>query len=217
MHRKIKALGLALVAAFALTAVMASAASAAPGFTSSSSGTTTIHGVQNGNHEFAADEGFGGIKCKTATFAGTSSGTYQATQTVKPTYSNCEDSFGRPVHIKTNTLTYVFKVTGTDSKKTPIGEVHVSGDIELEITTGGTPCIVVINETQNNNGITYHNNANGTVTTTTESTNVRSTTSGGFFSCGTSNGLHTEGTYTGETVLTGTSGGAGATISVDAH
>src|SRR3954453_13126535 len=93
MNRKIKALGLALMASLALTAVLASAASAAGTFTSSSTH-TILSGTQTTAHEFSAGSGFGKIKCSTATFAGTSSATSETHQTITPTYEGCTDSFG---------------------------------------------------------------------------------------------------------------------------
>jgi hypothetical protein len=215
MNRKLKALGLAFVAALALTAVMASAAMAEAGFTSSVSN-PTLHGEQEGSHEFtaSASSGFGGITCETATFTGTGSGTFSTSQTVTPTYSNCEDSFGRTVDVVTNSLHYIFTVTGTDAQGTPIGNVHVTGHIQLTVTTGGTHCTVTISAEQTQGGVTYHNIAgSGDVRVTTATSEVVSTTSGGFFACGISNGEHTDGEYTGTTTMEATSG----TISVDAH
>src|SRR3954451_12492538 len=107
MNRKIKALGLALVASFALTAVLASAASAAGTFTSSSTH-TILSGTQVGNHTFTAGSGFGAIHCTIATFSGTSAATSETDQTMKPTYEGCSDSFGRTVDIDNENLTYTF-------------------------------------------------------------------------------------------------------------
>jgi hypothetical protein len=215
MHRKLKALGLALVAALALTAVMASAASAQ--FTSNKEH-TIISGSQKEktNDVFTAGEGFGGITCENATFSGTGVTKNDADQTILPSYSTCKDSFGRTVDIdnsKTNPLTYTFTSDGKGG-----GSVHVSGEMTLTVTSGGSViCTVVIKNGQTNNGITY-TNLGGTkgVETTTHATNVISTTSGGFFNCGISNGEHTAGTYDGTSVVTGKdTSGAAAEISVD--
>jgi hypothetical protein len=218
MNTKFKALGLTFAAALALTAVMASAAMASNGFTSSAA-STELHGEQEGKHEFtaSASSGFGGITCTTVTFAGTGSGTFQTSQTIMPTYAGCEDSFGRTVDVATNSLHFVFTVTGIDKNETPIGIVHVTGHIELTVTTGGTHCKVTISAEQTQGGIIYHNlgGTNG-VRVTTATTEVISTTSGGFFACGISNGEHKDGEYTGTTLMKGTSGGEPIPISVDA-
>jgi hypothetical protein len=188
------------VAALALTAVMASTASAQ--FTSTNAH-TILSGTQNGNHVFTAGEGFGGIKCTTASFSGTASSTNAADQTITPTYSGCSDSFGRTVDIDNKSLTYTFTKTGT-SGGTSVGTVHVSGGMSLTVTSGGSVvCTVEITVPQTNNGITYHNVAGGTVETTTNATNVKSVTKGSFFSCGVSEGAHSEGTYVGNTKMSG--------------
>jgi hypothetical protein len=212
MNSKLKALGLALVAALALTAVMASTASAQ--FTSSSTH-TILSGSQEGSHEFTAGSGFGAIVCATATFSGTSSSTNESSQTITPTYGNCKDSFGRVVDIDSSSFSYQFTRTGT-SGGTPIGTVHVSGSMVLTVTSGSSVvCTVTIQSGQTNTGIIYHSSG-GTVTTTTNTADVKSTTAGGFFNCGISNGEHTNGTYTGATNMTGKdTSGAAATISVD--
>ncbi len=214
MNRKIKALGLALVAALALTAVMASTASAQ--FTSTSTH-TILSGTQEGSHVFTAGEGFGGITCTTATFSGTSASLNATSQVVTPTYSSCKDSFGRTVHIDNSGLTYTFTVTGHDGSGTPIGSVHVSGGMTLTVTNSSSVviCTVTIKTTQTDTGITYHNNGTG-VRTTTNALNVISTTKGSFLNCGVSEGEHKEGTYKGTTNLTGVdTAGKAVTISVD--
>jgi hypothetical protein len=213
MNSKLKAL--ALVAALALTAVMASAASAQ--FTSNKEH-TIISGSQKEktNDVFTTGEGFGGITCETVIFSGTGVTTNDKDQTILPIYSTCKDSFGRTVDIdnsKTNPLTYTFTSDGKGG-----GTVHVSGEMTLTVTSGGSViCTIVIKNGQTNNGITY-TNLGGTkgVEITTHASNVISTTSGGFFNCGVSNGEHTSGTYDGTAVVTGKdTSGAAAEISID--
>ena len=211
MNRKIKALGLALVAALALNAVMASTASAQ--FTSSS--THTIYsGVQEGNLLFTAGEGFGSMKCTTVTVAGTSSSTNAADLTITPTYAGCSDSFGRTVHVD-NTLTYTFTKTGT-SGGTPIGSIHISGSLTLTTTSSGSVvCTVHFIAPQTVNGITYHNSGSGLKLTVAIVT-LKSRTTGSFFSCGLAEGEHTEGTITGTMNWTGVeTAGKPVVISVD--
>jgi uncharacterized membrane protein len=212
---RIKTLGLALVAAMALTAVMASAASAQ--FTSNKEHTIITGSQKTGTNDvFSAGEGFGGITCENATFSGTAVTKNDPDQTIFPTYSSCKDSFGRIADIDNsavNPLKYTFTSTGGGN-----GIVHVSGEMTLTVTNGGSViCTVVIKNGQTNNGITF-TNLGGTkgVETTSHSTNVISTTSGGFFNCGVSNGEHKTGTYDGVSVVTGKdTTGANAEISVD--
>ncbi|HEX6152579.1 MAG TPA: hypothetical protein VFZ19_03565 [Solirubrobacterales bacterium] len=226
MNRKLKALGLALVAALALTAVMASTASAQ--YTSNKTH-TILSGSQKEktNDIFSAGEGFGGITCENATFSGTSTNTNEASQVIQPNYQNCKDSFGRTVDVDNgdaegkNKLTYTFTTTTLETEGGPthvVNTVHVSGLMTLTVTSGGSViCTVVIKSPQTNNGISY-TNLGGTsgVETTTHATNVISTTSGGFFNCGVSNGEHKKGTYDGTAVVTGkNTAGEAASISVD--
>jgi hypothetical protein len=206
MNRKLKTLSLTLVAALALTAVLASAASAQ--FTSSSHH-TILSGSQTTSHVFTAGSGFGGISCATASFSGTSASTADHIQAVSPTYSNCKDSFSRTVHITKNTLVYTFQsgVTAGETK----GNVDLHGEIVLTVTTGGTHCTITIKAQTNKNGINYKNlGGSSGVEVTTNTNNVHSSVTGGFFACGTSATTPTSGTYTGTTVMKGvdTSGNA---------
>jgi hypothetical protein len=209
MNRKIKALGLALVAALALTAVMASTAAA--NFTSSAAH-TTLHGVQQGEgHQFTAGEGIGAINCKTATFSGTATGTSVSTVTIKPTYENCKDSLGRVVHITKNTLEYHFLSTASK------GFVTMTGEIELTVTTSFGHCTILIqghrtvNGTtvpdQTINGITYAQSGNDLLVTT-HSNNITSIVEGSGFACGTTKTHQTNGTYIGSTLMKGNGGAA---------
>jgi hypothetical protein len=210
MHRSIKALGLALVATLALSAVMASAASAQ--FTSNKTHTLISGSQKTGTHDvFTAGSGFGGITCENGTVSGTAQNTSEATMVLVPSYSNCKDTFGRTVHTHTTEVrTWTF-----GSAK---GWFHFSGSKTHTITSGGaTVCTVVIKSPQTNTGVSY-TNLGGTsgIEMTTHSTNVKSTTSGGFFNCGVSNGEHTNGTYDSVWVITGKdTSGAAASISVD--
>jgi hypothetical protein len=208
---RIKTLGFALVAALALTAVMASAASAQ--FTSNKEHTILSGSQKTGTNDvFTAGSGFGGITCENATFSGTAQNKSETTQVITPNYSTCKDSFGRTVDLDNNGLTYTF--TSGAGK----GTVHVSGEMTLTVTSGGSVvCTVVIKAQEGNNGITY-TNLGGTsgVEVTSHSNNVKNTTSGGFFNCGISNGEHSSGTYDGVSVITGKdTSGAAAEISVD--
>jgi hypothetical protein len=164
------------------------------------------------NDVFTAGSGFGGITCENATFSGTAIGKSESTQAITPSYSTCKDSFGRTVDIDNKELTYSFTSGGFK------GEVAGSGEITLTVTSGGSViCTVVLNSGPPGNGITY-TNLGGTkgVEVTAHATNIVSTTSGGFFNCGISNGEHKAGTYDGVAVVTGKdTSSAAAEISVD--
>jgi hypothetical protein len=210
MNRKIKALGLALVAALALTAVMASTASAT--FTSSAA-STTLHGEQTTTHKFTAGTGIGAISCANATFSGSQTGTSATTVTIKPIYGpTCVDSLGRVVHVTTNTLEYHFLTPHTkhaNGKYT--GNVTLTGHIELVVTTGFGNCTIKINGHQTVNGIDYTISGNDILVTAT-SNNITSAIAGGGFACGTSATHSSTGTYEGSTLMKGNGGAAKLSI-----
>jgi len=212
MNRKFSLRGLILIASMALTAVMASTASAQ--FTSTSAH-TILSGAQSGSAVFTAGEGFGSIKCTTSTLSGTSSSTNAADVTLTPTISGCSDSFGRTVHVDNN-LTYTFTKTGT-SGGTPTGTAHLSGSYTLTTTNsvGVVVCTVHIVTPQAVQSSSYHNAAGG-VLTYTLNWRVKNTTTGSFFNCGVSEGEHTEGTYVGTFTISGVdTAGKAVTLAVD--
>ena len=196
MTRKIKALGLALVASLALSVVGVSAASAAE-FHSTSSHTLLSAG-QTTAHTFTVGSGFGAIKCATAEFKGTSAATTTKEQSVEPHYTNCTDSFGRVVDVNDNGAVYRFTNDNTVHVEVPGG-----AKIELKVTSGGSTVCTVTVASQTNSKVSYSTSGSG-VLVSSEVTNVSTTTSGGFFNCGVSDGAHTGGSYTGSSLTTGT-------------
>jgi len=127
MIRKIKALGLVLIAVFAMSAVVASAASATAGtLTTFPTSTVVATGEQIGEHVFTLTDhpvegGFANVKCKKAIFDGVGTNKDDdTTLTVTPTYSECK-AFGLNATIDHNGCNYVFH-TGTT---TGLGGWHV--------------------------------------------------------------------------------------------
>lgn len=207
MNRKLKALGLALVAAFAMSAFVASAQAAE--FHAGEAHTTSTAG-QTSTHVFTAGEGFGGVSCSKASFESTSTATTETFQTIKPAYSECKDSFGRTAHVTVNGCAYVFK-GGTSTTANVDVECPEGKTIVVEVKSGGsTICTVTIGAQTNTGIVDLHNVAGGDVAIESTAGSVDNTTSGGFFNCGISNGLHTEGTYTGTSVAAGTNTAGGA-------
>jgi hypothetical protein len=208
---RMKRLGLALVAALVLTALLVSPASAQ--FTSNREHTKLFGSQKTGTNDvFTAGSGFAGITCENALFAGTAASQSESAQVIFPEYENCHDSFGRTVDTFNSSLTYTF-TSGANK-----GTVHVSGGMTLTVTASlKSHCTVVIKSPQTDTGISY-TNLGGTsgVEVTTHVRNVVSTTSGGFFVCGISDGDHKEGTYDGTEIITGEdTNGAAAEIRVD--
>jgi hypothetical protein len=193
MIRKLKAMALALTTVLALSALMAAGAQAAKLI--SSSAHTALHGEQVGFAVFTVGEGFGGVSCTTVTGSGTASGFEIESLPGTGVASGCKDSFGRTVHVHQSEASYT--LTGE-------GVGHGSGSIILTTTSGGSTVCTTMLGAQTNTGGTYEN-LGGTkgITAEIKSTNVISTTSGGFFNCGIANGEHTGGTAEGTSVVTG--------------
>jgi hypothetical protein len=109
MRRKLKTLGLALVAAFAISAVVASAASA--NFTTATDNTTMT--LLGGNQVFKT-EGGAKAECTSALGYVTKVATVQTELTAVPEYSGCtftEGSITRLAKIDPMGCTYVFTAT----------------------------------------------------------------------------------------------------------
>jgi hypothetical protein len=160
MTRNLKALGLALIAALALSAVAASGASAEYKFTSGAGTTNTIvTGEQTTTHEFVT--GGQGFKCTVAKFEGTQATATTTTATITPTYENCTYGATRPIDITMNGCTYLFTGATNAEKhgivhiKCPAGKV-----IEAHITepAGTNKCTLTIAEQTATGGVTYTNN-----------------------------------------------------------
>lgn len=150
MIRKFKALGLVLVAAFALSAVIASAAQATNG-TLTTFPTTTVNssGGQIGEGVFTLTdhkigEGFATIRCKKATLTSTEANKDgDTTLRLHPVYSECP-AFGLNSTVNTTGCDYIFHFTTT----TGLGGWHFDTTIvcnagsAIKITTA--TCEVVI-------------------------------------------------------------------------
>lgn len=208
MNFKVKKLVWAPVIAVAMIVLTAPIAQAQ--FTSNK--THTIYsGSQEGSNAWSAGSGFASITCTTASFSGTVANTSENTLVTTPTYSGCKDSLGRIVDIDNAGLTFT-KTTGANK-----GQVHFGGTVTFTITAFGSVVCTVTLKAQTKNLITYHN-LGGTsgIRLTFNLSSILSTTFGGFFNCGISDGEHSGGTYTGTVVLTGKdTAGSAAEIKVD--
>jgi hypothetical protein len=144
MIRNLKALGLALVAVFAMSAFVASAASAAQGtLTTFPEGSTVIATAeQTGEHEFVLTdhkigEGFATTKCKKAAFTGTAGVKTGATSVnAHPVYTECI-AFGQPATITTTGCDYLLKVGEFAGGAAPVTTdlVCAAGSV-IKIVTG---------------------------------------------------------------------------------
>ncbi len=188
MKRNLKALGLSLVAVFAMSAMAAQAASAEPLFQSDEAH-TIINGSQNGTHVFEAGEG-NKVTCTTANFAGTSTEKSQASLTITPTYSGCSAFGFATTHVNMNGNDYLF--TSTD------GKVNLNGSVSLTPTVFGFSVCTVKVLPGTFETISYAN-ASGDVEVEAAATEISYEETSG--SCGIGSGE--DGTYTGNVTMAG--------------
>jgi len=207
--RNAKAFGLALVAAMALGAVAASAASATY---DSHSESTVLEGTQVGVNEFHT--GLGTVKCKTATFEGTQSGGKEVEEgvwttdsiTVHPEYTKCT-AFGLSATVNTEGCNYVFSEATTTGENKSHSEVHIECDPGKAIViTNFGGCTVTVPEQTPTEGLVDFENQN-VENTSERDVLVTSTVKGIHYtrggSCADEGVTHTDGEYTGEVTVKG--------------
>jgi len=151
MNRKLKALGLALFAAFAMSAIGAQAASADL-FTSADPDSTVLTSSADTEHVFSYSSGE--VKCKVTKFSGTQTGETATELTITPTYEECTFG-GEPAAVRTNHCDYKF-TTETDEGHAPVGvECENKGEhIEVEIIPWNH-CTLTIAPQTTGGGVTY--------------------------------------------------------------
>ncbi len=191
MIRKFKVLAFAL---FAMSAVAASASQAAEFH--SSVDETFLSGEQAETFKFTTGSGFGTITCTVASFTGRTTETATTELTITPVLAGCADVLGRKIDTTIHG-TYTFHSGGTVDL--------VGGSITLAVTNGleQVKCTIIIAEQEGINGISYSNSGATDIEVVANSSNIKTTTSGGLLNCGVSNGEHTSGTYTGTVVESG--------------
>jgi hypothetical protein len=207
MIRNAKILGLAIVAALALTAVMASAASAA-NFTAASY-PVKISGTQSESHKFTV--GGGTVTCTTATFAGEATAA-SATQTIVPSYSNCT-AFGFVGATVTG-----FSSTGCDYTFYAGGNVDLdcaSGDVQIDAGTCTVTLQAANNQNLSKNTYTNDKPTAGKVTVDTAVGGIHANVTSGF-GCPVAGGTYSNGTYTGTTVMEGKNS-KGVAVAIDVN
>jgi hypothetical protein len=186
MRRYLKILGLSAMAVLVIGVVTASAASAAPKFTSTGT-PTTIHGVQGTTNVFTINGGE--VECSTATFEGTMTGTEAASITVHPTYGGCL-AFGRSAEITTTGCNFVLSASGT-------AEIECEGTNKIIIHVPSGPCTVEVGpQMLGAASVSYTNtgtkgSTTSGVTVTANVTGITYTSTGGACGTGGSNGTYT--------------------------
>ena len=212
MIRNFKVLGLGLVAAFAMSAVLASAASAE--FSSGSTPVTlTTTNVQT--QKFQVKEGGTTVECTTLTLDNSTQTTSPSTTvTVEPTYGSCKELFGQKVTVDTNGCDYVFH--SNKSSTTGTTDVECPSSTGIQITVGSL-CTYEIDTQTGLSSVSFTNNGSSTTGEVGIVPNVKSisstrTTNDFPFLCPTGS---SEGTYTGTSSVTGENSGNHVGVFVD--
>lgn len=220
MKAKVKILGLALIAALAMSVFTASGAQAAPELEAEAEGTVTITGEQfsapeHPNHSFTS--GSRVLSCATAKFEGTLEPNPDPSVTLTPVYSNCTAS-GLPVTVTHNGCNYTFYggETGTGLDHYVNGTVDVvcpkGKAIEAHIYTGSSShasgsalCTITVPSQTGRHGNTSLNTPSEGTVDVTSTVTTETIVHGSDFFCGPENQVST---YTGATKLRGYSDAA---------
>jgi hypothetical protein len=184
MIRNLKALGLAVMAIFALTAVASSAAQAIE-FHSEIENTTVTAKTETGSNS-VFDAAGASISCASGTFTGSQAAKTSPTLTVTPAYSGCTFLGVLNVPVNMNGCQYTFNANG---------EVAVIGASCTAITFEAELCKVEVGKQSGLKEVTYTNIGAGTtreVTVTPHVTGITYTSSG---LCP-KNGTFSDGNYT---------------------
>jgi len=211
MTRNLKVLGLALVAVFAMGAVVASSASATSFHFNSAADHTIINGSQIGLHKFATTAGE--VTCEEANFSATTTTKTETDVTITPVYSKCHiNFFGSKVSatVAMNGCQYTLTSHQTVAGVTTPATIHlVNCTKAAEVVAAG--CTIKVNTGQTLGGQTITNGV-GDIVLTTNTSGITYSHSG--FTCGTGSG--TTGTYKGETTVKGSdTEGKAVSISYD--
>jgi archaellum component FlaF (FlaF/FlaG flagellin family) len=197
--KNLKILGLALVAVFAMSAVVASGASAlSPAFTSEGS-PTILTGSQEGSDVFTTHGGT--VTCTTATYEGTQTGTESSETEVTPTYSGCTAFGFVNVPIDVNGCKYVF--TANQSM-----HIVCPAEKSIEVTAPGCTVTVGTQTPTGPNTIEYTNIGAGTTMEVTLDVSLSGIhyiehNKGSFPTCSFPTETTTNGTYSGHAKVTG--------------
>jgi hypothetical protein len=186
MKRRIKTLGVVLASVFAMSAVVASAASAAEFH--SAVHPQTVTGTQTTGHVFTTNAGT--VTCKKVTFSGTTNAKTSTTQTLAPEFKECTAFGFINIVIHVHGCTVIFHRDGVIEIICPPG-----GKVEITVPF----CTVTIGGQFIAGGQTFANN--GGKTDIVATTNVKEEID--YNECGTA---RTNGSYKGTTTVTGASG-----------
>ena len=210
MSHKLKALGLALFAVLALSAVSASGASAAGELFHAETAHSTLDFTQDGNGTTTGLQVFettieGALECTGVSGSATLTASTVTQVTATPVYSGCKKgSLNTDVKMRSCDYLFTSEITPTHAQvhiqcATPGDHIQVNGTI----LGSEVACVKIPAQTPTGGGVTYHNIGSGTtreVTITATVTGIEYTEVG---ACG-SNTVANDGKYTGNVLVTGT-------------
>lgn len=214
MNRKLKALGLALLAVFAMSAVAASGASAAQFHAEQEP--VILTSDNDTAHVFTY--GLGSVTCTTTTFDTTVATKTTSSITVTPVYGGCE-FLEEPAEVKVNSCDYTF-TADTTGEHAPVTVTCGAKPIEVVVPTLGN-CTLTVGSQTTTNGVRYTNGGSGTTRDVTVDVTAKVAVTrdnpGNNFLCGLLSASGT-GEYKGSTTLTGfadNGGTEGARIGIE--
>ena len=207
MIRNFKAMGLAVVAVLAMSALVASSASAQ---FEAETVPVTVTTSSNSMQKFAVAVGQTPIECTTLKSKGTQSVTPSTTFTTHPEYSNCETFLGQEVTVNTTGCNYVFHVSKGSTSGTTDVECEAGKTI---VITVGSICTYTIGTQTGLSSVSFKNTGSGTtreIIVEPNVTGIKSTLTTNDFFCPTPG----SGTYTGNSVSTGENSAGTAHIGI---
>ena len=224
--RSFKALGLALVAALALGAVVTSAAQAEGKFIAGKY-PAALTGTSTTVHTLSIAGGVRKISCSTNSFTGELTAAAEST-TIYPTYLLCTSTGGLPVHIYPNGCSYTWAVSKLESATTASGTealncaagqkyeypVYASAQKEFE---NDPICIYAIAPQGPLGTLSYTDVGSGSTASVNVTRNVTlevEVKKGLKLVCGAKTGEMTTGTYTGSLNMVAKNGGVQTGLSV---
>lgn len=224
MQRKLKVLGVALVALFALSAVAASSALAAEGSITPGATPATITGSQLSKNKFAVGSaGARTVECSTVHFDSTTTTSAASSNViVHPEYSGCITLPGSgPATVSTTgcdlNVTATTKINATSGEGS--GKLEgTSCDLTIEAFSTGPPSSLICKYTVPNQTATGSVKWTSSASDVTLNLNTTQTSvtvlSGTLAACGASAGNPTIGKLTGEVTVTAEVGSTATSLSI---
>ena len=195
MIRKFKALGLALVAVFAFSAIAATGASAATFNSEVEPTILTGSNAGEGNHVFKASGAE--VVCTGAEFKGTAAKKAESTLRVHPTYTGCT-FLSETATVDTSGCDYVFSATTNAGGHLPVS-IACTGSSVIKVTTSA--CTLSFGTQNTTGGVKSTNLGSGSSRDSTVDATVTATFSKSGPLCFLISG--TTGSYAGNTTVRG--------------